>query len=77
MEEPTSFRRPIASPRFVAQGEEGQAHIIAAATDGKPTEEVAANVRALLEKNISQKFGVPYTKTTYKPMRELIDPLSN
>lgn len=60
----------------VAQGEEGQADIIAAATDGKTTEEVAANVRPMLEKNISQKFGVPYTKTTYKPMRELIDLLS-
>ncbi|MBO9124933.1 MULTISPECIES: HAD family hydrolase [unclassified Rhizobium] len=57
----------------VALGEDGQADIIAAATDGKTTEEVAANVRPMLEKAISEKFGVPYTKTTYKPMRELIE----
>lgn len=57
----------------VAQGEDGQADIIAAATDGKTTEEVAANVRPMLDKAISERFGVPYTKTTYKPMRELVE----
>ncbi|MGO4352674.1 HAD family hydrolase [Rhizobium sp. RAF36] len=57
----------------VAQGEDGQVDIIAAATDGKTTEEVAANVRPMLDKAISEKFVVPYTKTAYKPMRELID----
>lgn len=58
---------------LVAQGEDGQADIIATATDGKSTEEVAANVRPKLEKAISEKFGVPYTKTAYKPMRELVE----
>lgn len=60
----------------IAQGDEGQADIIAAATDGKSTEAVAANVRPMLDKGKSEKFGVSYTKTTYKPMRELVDFLS-
>ncbi|WP_438748315.1 HAD family hydrolase [Pararhizobium sp. O133] len=59
-----------------AQGEEGVADIIAAVTDGKTTEEVAANISAMLDERVSEKFGVPYSKTTYKPMRELVDLLS-
>lgn len=55
-----------------AAGEQGINDIIAVATDRKTTDEIAANVRPLMEGTPHPKFGVPYSKTAYTPMRELL-----
>lgn len=60
----------------LSSGEEGIADLIAIATDGKSTGDVAASVRPMLEKEVHETFGVPYTKTAYLPMLQLIDYLS-
>jgi phosphoglycolate phosphatase-like HAD superfamily hydrolase len=55
-----------------AAGEQGINDVIAVATDGKTTDEVAANVRPLMEETPHPKFGVPYSRAVYAPMRELL-----
>jgi phosphoglycolate phosphatase-like HAD superfamily hydrolase len=55
-----------------ALGEQGINDLIAVATDGKTTEEIVRNVRPLMAKGQSEKFGVPYARTAYRPMRELL-----
>jgi phosphoglycolate phosphatase-like HAD superfamily hydrolase len=55
-----------------ATGEQGINDLIAVATDGKTTEEVAAEIKPLMDKTPHPKFGVPYSKAVYQPMRELL-----
>ena len=55
-----------------ALGEAGINDLIAVATDGKTTEEIVRNVRPLVAKIQSEKFGVPYARAVYQPMRELL-----
>ncbi|MBY5412436.1 haloacid dehalogenase-like hydrolase [Rhizobium leguminosarum] len=55
-----------------AAGQQGVLDLIAVATDGKTTDEIAQNVQPLLEKENHPKFDVPYAKTVYQPMRELL-----
>lgn len=55
-----------------ALDEQGANDLIAAATDGKTTEEIVRNVRPLLAKTRNEKFGVPYGRAVYRPMRELL-----
>jgi beta-phosphoglucomutase-like phosphatase (HAD superfamily) len=55
-----------------ALDEQGMNDLIAAATDGKTTEEIVRNVRPLMAKMQNEKFGVPYTRAVYQPMRELL-----
>jgi phosphoglycolate phosphatase-like HAD superfamily hydrolase len=55
-----------------ALGEQGINDLIAVATDGKTTEEIVRNVRPLMANSQSEKFGVPYIRTAYRPMRELL-----
>lgn len=59
-----------------ALGEAGMAELAAAATDGKSTEEMGQGVAAMLGAEMHPKFGVPYTKAVYRPMRELMDLLT-
>lgn len=53
-------------------GEQGINDIISVATDGRTTEAVAANVKPLMDSTPNEKFGVPYSKAIYQPMRELL-----
>lgn len=55
-----------------AAGEVGILDLVAAATDGKSTEEIVTNVRPLLEKGQHPKFKVPYIAAVYQPMKELL-----
>lgn len=55
-----------------ALGEQGLTDLIAAATDGKTTEQVVANVRSLIANRPSEAFGVPYARAVYRPMQELL-----
>lgn len=55
-----------------AAGEQGINDLIATATDGKTTEQIVENVRPLIEGGTHDKFGVPYSKAVYQPMRELL-----
>ncbi|MBY5591899.1 haloacid dehalogenase-like hydrolase [Rhizobium leguminosarum] len=55
-----------------AAGQQGVLDLIAVATDGKTTDEIAQNVQPLLEKENHPKFDVPYAKTVYQGMRELL-----
>lgn len=55
-----------------ASGEQGINDLIAVATDGKTTEDIVRNVRPLLMKTPSEKFGVPHARAVYQPMRELL-----
>ncbi len=55
-----------------AAGQQGILDLVNVGTDGKTTEEIVKNVRPLLDKGIHPKFKVPYSKTAYQPMRELL-----
>jgi phosphoglycolate phosphatase-like HAD superfamily hydrolase len=55
-----------------ALGERGINDLIAATTDGRTTEDIVKNVWPLMDKTISEKFGVPYAQAVYRPMRELL-----
>jgi len=55
-----------------ALGEAGITDLIAATTDGKTTEEIVRNVRASLASTRIEKLGVPYLRSAYRPMRELL-----
>ncbi|NNU69756.1 MULTISPECIES: HAD family hydrolase [Rhizobium] len=57
---------------LAAAGEQGLNELIAAATDGKTTEEFSAEILPLMEKTPEKRFGVPYTRAVYQPMRELL-----
>ncbi len=55
-----------------AAGQQGINDIIAAVTDGKTTEEVAANVTTSMHGAVHPKFGVPFSKAVYQPMMEVL-----
>jgi phosphoserine phosphatase len=55
----------------LAAGQQGINDIIAAVTDGKTTEEVAANVQTQMHA-VHPKFRVPYSKAVYQPMMEVL-----
>jgi phosphoglycolate phosphatase-like HAD superfamily hydrolase len=55
-----------------ALGEQGINDVIAVMTDGKTTEEIVRNVRPLMAKTQHDKFGVPWARAVYQPMRELL-----
>lgn len=55
-----------------AAGEAGILDLVTAATDGKSTEDIVANVLPLLEKGQHPKFKVPYIRAVYQPMKELL-----
>ncbi|MBB4215760.1 phosphoserine phosphatase [Rhizobium sp. BK212] len=55
-----------------AAGQQGILDLVAVATDGRTTEEIVKNVKPLLDKETHPKFAVPYSKTVYQPMRELL-----
>lgn len=55
-----------------ALGEQGIVELIAAATDGRTTEDIVKNVRPLLTETRHQKLGVPYIQAIYQPMLELL-----
>lgn len=55
-----------------ALDEQGMNDLIAAATDGKTTEEIVRNVRPVMAETRNEKFGVPFNRAVYQPMRELL-----
>jgi phosphoserine phosphatase len=55
-----------------AAGEQGILDLVAVATEGRTTEDIVENVQPLLSKGMQPKFGVPYVKAVYQPMREVI-----
>lgn len=55
-----------------AAGQQGILDLTSVATDGKTTEEVVKNVKPLLDTQTHPKYAVPYAKTVYQPMRELL-----
>lgn len=52
--------------------EQGMNDLIAAATEGKTTEDIVRNVRSVMASTQNEKFGVPYARAVYQPMRELL-----
>ena len=57
---------------LAAAGEQGINDLIATVTDGKSTEDFQAEILPLMQATQNEKFGVPYTKAVYQPMRELL-----
>jgi phosphoglycolate phosphatase-like HAD superfamily hydrolase len=59
-------------PALQAAGEAGLNDIVAAATDGKTTDEAATDMQHLAETAKNPHYGKPYTQLGYEPMIELL-----
>ncbi|HEY4090543.1 MAG TPA: haloacid dehalogenase-like hydrolase [Luteibacter sp.] len=55
-----------------AQGEAGLAQVMAAAIDGRDTDDVAADMAREARTAQNSRFGVPYVRLAYRPMLELL-----